>query len=369
VQAMRPVESEVPVEPPASIEARPEEGGPLAGLQGVLPGIPGVGAATSKPQAQSAKLDATVQQQAHAEMLEKILAAEVTPIPMKTMPMVGSQRSLRWAITAIMLVILGSSVASRSQFFPLPQQVTIESNQAVKTVGDIPEGAPVLLVFDYEPATIGEMEASGASLIDHLLLLRHPQLALISTSPTGSALAERFMSTTLADRKYQRGIQFVDLGFLPGGLAGVHEFAQSPVAAVSLDVDSADVWNSSILRGVRSLSDFASIIVLTDSPESGRVWIEQTAGLRGSSSMVFVSSAQAGPMLLPYFDSGQINGLVAGINGAVGAEQANGGLPGFVRRYWDAYSIGLYVAAFLIVAGGSWSLWRGVHDRRAEQAG
>ncbi len=85
--------------------------------------------------------------------------------------------------------------------------------------------------------------------------------------------------------------------------------------------------------------------------------------------MVIVSSAQAGPMLLPYFDSGQINGLVAGVNGAVGAEQANGGLPGFVRRYWDAYSTGLYLAAFLMFAGGLWNLWRGMQDRRAEQAG
>ena len=73
-------------------------------------------------------------------------------------------------------------------------------------------------------------------------------------------------------------------------------------------------------------------------------------------------------MLLPYFDSGQINGLVAGVNGAVGAEQANGGLPGYVRRYWDTYSTGLYVAALLIVAGGLWNLSRGMQDRRAEQA-
>lgn len=369
VQAMRPVESDVPVEAPTPVDSRTEDGGPLAGLQGVLPVIPGIGTATSKPEAQATKLEATTQQQAHAELLEKILASEVTPIPMKTIALVGAQRGLRWAITGIMLVILGSSVISGSQIFPLPLQVTIESNQAVKAVGEVPEGAPVLLVFDYEPATNGEMEASGASLIDHLLLLRHPQLALISTSPTGSALAERFMSTTLADRKYQRGMQYVDLGFLPGGLAGVHEFARSPAVAVPLGADSAQVWASPVLQGVRSLSDFASIIILTDSAESGRIWVEQTAGLRGGSSMILVSSAQAGPMLLPYFDAGQINGLVAGVNGAVGAEQANGGLPGFVRRYWDAYCIGLFVATFLMAAGGLWSLWRGMQDRRAEQAG
>ncbi len=85
--------------------------------------------------------------------------------------------------------------------------------------------------------------------------------------------------------------------------------------------------------------------------------------------MVIVSSAQAGPMLLPYVDSNQLSGLIAGVYGAVGAEQANGGLPGIVRRYWDAYNVGLYVAALLILFGGAWNLARGIQDRRGEQAG
>ncbi len=369
VQAMRPVETDIPTAPPPPVDLRLEEGGPLAGLQGVLPGFPGAGTATSKPQALSARLEASEQQQVHAGLLEKILGAEVTPVPMKATPLLRAQHGLRWSVAAILLVVLGLLVFSGTQIFPLPSQQLTENYQAVRAVEAIPAGAPVLLVFDYEPATSGEMEASAASLIDHLLLLRHPQLALVSTSPMGSALAERFMTSTLADRKYELGAQYVDLGFLPGGLAGVHEFAQNPSAALPLGLQAAPVWSSPILQGVKGLSDFASVIVLTDSPEAGRVWIEQTAGLRGSSSMVVVSSAQAGPMLLPYVDSGQINGLVAGISGAVGAEQANGGLPGFIRAYWDAYSVGLYLAVVLIIVGGLWSLWRGMQDRSAREGG
>ena len=69
-------------------------------------------------------------------------------------------------------------------------------------------------------------------------------------------------------------------------------------------------------------------------------------------------------MLVPYAASGQIAGLVAGLNGAVGAELANGGLPGFARRYWDAYSIGLYIAALLIVLGGGWQAWIKLRSRQ-----
>ncbi len=366
VQAMRPVEAAMPEPSAPASEAAVESSGPLAGLQGVLPVIPGAAAPSSKPKSHSIKLNATDEQQAQAALLEKILGAETAPIPMKAGTVITSQRVLRWALSAILLIVLGGVVFSGTRIFPLPSQVPNETNSAIQAVGAIPEGAPVLAVFDYQPSTVGEMEATGSSLMDQLLLLKHPRLAIISTSPTGAALGERFMSDVLAARNYERGTQYVDLGYLPGGLTGVYAFAQNPIAAMPLGADRNAVWQSAPLQGVTHLSDFAAVIVLTDSVDSGRTWIEQTALERGTSPMIIVSSAQAGPMFLPYVDSGQVAGLVSGLSGASGVEEANGGLPGFVRRYWDAYSIGLLIAVVLIVLGGLWNLILGLQARRAQ---
>ena len=368
VQAMRPVESAMPDSSTGPADTTLETRGPLAGLHGVLPTVPGIATPSSKPKAHSLKLDATEQQQAHAALLEKILAAETAPVPMKATSLLGSQRALRWALSLLLIVVLGGASFAQTPIFSLPNAFPPEADAAVRAVEAVPEDAPVLVVFDYEPSTVGEMEATGASLLDHLLLLKHPHLALLSTSPTGPALGERFMSTVLRERTYQRGLQYVDLGYLPGGLAGVYTFAQNPAAAMPLDADAQAVWGSPMLQGVTHLSDFAAIIVLTDRLESGRVWIEQAGPLRGNSSLILISSAQAGPMLLPYVDAGQANGLVAGLNSAVGVEVTNGGLPGYVRRYWDAYNLGLWLAAAAMVLGGLWSLWRGVQDRRPQEA-
>ena len=83
VQAMRPVEAAMRDTTAGPPDAQLEERGALAGLQGVLPAIPGAAAATSKPKSQSIKLEATDQQQAHAGLLEQILSAETAPVPMK----------------------------------------------------------------------------------------------------------------------------------------------------------------------------------------------------------------------------------------------------------------------------------------------
>jgi hypothetical protein len=369
VQAMRPIESSMAATTGGQQDSSPEERGPLAGLQGVLPVIPGAAAPSSKPQAHSIKVDASEQQLAHATLLEQILAAETAPIPMRSRAMPRSQKALRWVISLLLLLVVGSVVFTGTQGFPLPGAVPNETIGAIRAVESVPADAPVLLVFDYQPSTVGEMEATGASLLDHLLLLKHPHLVLLSTSPTGSALAERFMSTALAQRAYARNLQYLDLGYLPGGLTGVYAFAQNPSATVPLGADSKPVWQSAILSPITRFSDFAAVIVLTDSVEAGRTWIEQTALSRGKSLMVIAASAQAGPMFLPYVDSGQVSGIVSGVNGAAGAEQANGGLPGYVRLYWDAYSLGLYLAAALIVAGGLWNLWRGMQERHAQGVG
>ncbi|MFN2121343.1 MAG: hypothetical protein ACK2T0_13225, partial [Anaerolineales bacterium] len=198
VEAMRPVES---ILQQAASGAQPErhvERGPLLGLQGVLPAIPGAGRPSNKPQVRAMRLAATEQQRVRATLLEQVLADETKPMPLKAAEVPVSQRGLRWAITALLLLFLGGALVAKSQVFPLPAGVPNETLSAVRAVEAVPPDSRVLLVFDYEPATVGEMEASAAPLLDHLLLLRHPVLGLISTSPTGAVLGERFLSGTLS---------------------------------------------------------------------------------------------------------------------------------------------------------------------------
>ncbi|MBI1794060.1 MAG: hypothetical protein HYR70_07700 [Chloroflexi bacterium] len=371
VQAMRPVESAPPNASSSElVDSAFETDGPLAGLQGVLPALPGGIKASSRPKSYSIKLNASEEQQAQSALLEQILAQETATIPMKSSSMILSQRVLRWVITALLFIFVGGILFARTEIFTLPGRIALpndETEAALSVVDTIPEGVPVLAVFDYEPSLAGELEAVGAPLFNRLLLLKHPNLAIVSTSPTGPALAERFMSTTMAERGYQRGAQYVDLGYLAGGLAGVYDFAQNPATVLPLGADGTPVWQSALLQGKTRLSDFAAVIVLTDSVEAGRVWVEQAGPFRGNASFVVISSAQAGPLLMPYLQSGQINGLVAGLNSAAKIEQANG-QPGLARRYWDAYSLGLLLAVAVMFLGGFWNFVIGLQVRRSQGA-
>jgi hypothetical protein len=366
VQAMRPTESS-----PMEIAQIPtgdqtlETRGALAGLPGVLPAVPGMGP-SSKPKAYSIKLQASEEQQAHAALLEQILAAETAPEPIASFAPLATSRLLRWALTAVLFGFISGVLMLRTQFFAVPTVPMDQPNEiggALNAANAIPESAPVLVVIDYEPALAGEMEAAAAPLLDHAIILRHPSLTFISTSPTGALLAEHLISGPLKERGYQRGNQYVNLGYLPGGLTGVRAFAQNPPATVPLTVDFSPAWQTLPLQRVSSLAQFAAMVVITDNAESARTWIEQTTPWRGAVPVIMVASAQSAPMIRPYYDSHQVNGMVSGLYGGVIFEQSNAGLPGTARKYWDAFSLGMLLAMVLVLGGGFWNLALGLRDR------
>ena len=363
VQAMRPVEALISETSSGIEDQAPERDGPLAGLRGVIPLLP-IGS-SQRPKAISLTLQATDEQQASAALLEQILAGETAPRPSVTSAFITSQRVLRWALTGLVMVVLGAMIGLRSQSMPVSNTLPAEVGSASSAIATIPENAPVLVVLDYEPALAGEMEAVSGPFLGNMVLLRHPNLSFLSTSPNGSALVERLMANTKINRAapeglgYQAGEQYFNLGFLPGGSAGVLAFVESPQTAIR----SADV--------VENFSQYAAVIVLTDHAESGRVWVEQLDARKQSDSaltsqpLLVVASAQAGPLLQPYVSSRQVTGMISGLSDAARYEFVNNMPPGMARTYWDTFGIGLLLAVILITFGSLWSLFTGIRPRRA----
>jgi len=366
VEAMRPSDSGFSQLTSSASDQTLESRGALAGLQGVLPAVPGF-TPTSKPKAYSLKLNASAEQLRHAGILEDILSAETSPVPIESFSTLLSSRALRWTLSLLMLAIVFSTVFLRTQIFSLPRGIPSEVGRAIQVAQSIPENAPLLVAFDYEPARAGEMEAAAAPLFDNLLLLKHPRLTFISTSETGSVLAERFIAGPLAVHNYQSGVTYSNLGYLPGGQLGIRAFAQNPSVISSSDISGQPAWASAPLQGVTSLNQFTAIILITDNADAARVWVEQTQGLRGDIPFIVISSAQAAPMIQPYYDSGQVTGIVPGLYGGAIFEQYNAGRPGTSRNYWDAYSIGMLIAMALMLGGGLWNLILGLRERREEK--
>ncbi len=366
VQAMRPVESVISGSAPSSSEemGSSEGSGPLAGLRGVLPASPGFGV-MRKPPAYSIKLQVNESQHRYAVQLEKMVqdegkAREVPPVQPK------ANRVWRWLISAILIGSILLPVLTGTQISPELQLYPSEWARTGVLLNEFPTNSAMLLVFDYEPALSGELTASAAPVIS-TILLRGTRVALISTTPTGPALAEQFMESTQQDH-LSRGTQVVNLGYLAGGPVGIQSFASDPLGTINLTMSGAPAWETLALQGVKQLSDFSAIIILTDNADSGRSWIEQTQADLGDTKLLLIISAQAEPMIRPYFDSGQVHGLVTGLVGGKTYEQSYN-TPGLARDYWDSFGLSVLAVEMMVTAGSLWGVvkaWQNQKKNRGE---
>jgi hypothetical protein len=351
VQAMRPVETVVSGISDQGIDKTHAEvkNGPLAGLSGVLPVEPGLGL-LKKPPAYSVKLQLSEAQQKYAAFLEQMVAGESQPRKVESHQGKTNQ-VLRWMISGLLLLTLGIPLLTGAQITPVPSGLSSDNNGAKIIIDGIPAQSPVLIAFDYDPSLSAEMAAVAAPLVDQLQQ-KGTRLTLISTSPAGPALAERFMHTTplVNTSLYQAGVDYVNLGYLAGGLSGIYAFAADPQKAAPYDVSGKPVWGLGPLQGVQSMQDFKVVLVITDNGDSARNWVEQAGGYMGDTPLIMITSAQAGPLVRPYFESGQVKGMLAGLTDARIYEQEYN-RPGLAANSWSSYTLGLVVAEAMIGIG------------------
>ncbi|MCK5315402.1 MAG: hypothetical protein KAJ53_09780, partial [Anaerolineales bacterium] len=118
-------------------------------------------------------------------------------------------------------------------------------------------------------------------------------------------------------------------------------------------LDNSPTWESGPLSNVQDIADFELVVVITESSDSARAWIEQVQPTLADTLLIMVVSAQAEPLIRPYYEGSpqQVNGMVTGLAGGASYEKS---MPrtSLARKYWDAFSFGLLAAVVLIALGG-----------------
>jgi hypothetical protein len=370
LQAIRPSES-FPDEDNRSEEMLPsseETAGPLAGLIGVLPAEPEV-VQFGKPPVFSARLDVTESQTRHAAAFNRIVAAEGRPREDQGQQVALPTRVLNWVIAGAVFLAVLFPLITQSQGTPRPEvdAAQFEASTSVFNGIDIlPPNAPVLIALEVQPSLYGELSAPAAAVLSHLLD-KQARLVFISTQPTGPALAERLLQEHLSEAPSVATGDYVNLGYLSGGMAALRSFASDPrTATLSASAAVQNPWQSTTLLPIEQLSDFAMVFVITSDAEDGRAWIEQ-AGSSLPQGLYMIGSTQSAPLLKPYLrsDPPTLRGLVDGIGGATFYERLRN-TDGLGREYWDAFSYGLGAIVLLILLGGLYS--RLIHLRPEKPA-
>jgi hypothetical protein len=187
------------------------------------------------------------------------------------------------------------------------------------------ENDKVLIVLDYQAATSRELESLAAPLLEQL----HTQganLVYLTTQPSGLFLAQALLE--------QAGLAEDTLvEYLPGSYLSLISRAINP--AISDDGDNP--------TQVKDLRSFQLVLLVSDSSDNVRGWLEQIAPWIERLNFAAVTTQMEAPVLLPYFDSGQLVGYAAGI-----ADGNTSSQPAFSYR---AYRVGLLLMLVMLLLG------------------
>jgi len=376
LEAMRPVEIQRPTIAP-EVDEYEETVGVLAGLRGVLRAEP-VAAQSGAAATRVHKLEVSDAQAKQADGLTRLLAkAAEAPQAIRQRFTVPVARLAVFTVLFVALVLPALWPKAQGLFAPVSSWPA-SAQDTFNVINGLSSARPALVVFDYDPAQAGELDPLAEALVSHLMRHGVPVVGL-STSPAGAALGESLLNQSLLNGTIPSntyGSGYLNLGYLPGGPMGVAQIA-SPISAALLfspvsngqvsnglrssfttdfrntypTKDYPTVWDTPILQPVHTLSDFGLIVLISASPESARAWLEQVRAVNNPPGVVAAVSAGADPLVRPYYESGQLKGMVTGILGAAQYE-AQAGVAGPASGiFWDTLGFGLMAVILLLIGG------------------
>jgi hypothetical protein len=246
----------------------------------------------------------------------------------------------------------------------LPIQPSPMTKAAFNVVEALREGDVVYVAMDVEPASTPELEPYFRAL---MLQLKRKGVRMVfgclwNTAPP---LTERWLREMVdvaiapagspgyggaPDRGYARNVDYVYLGFREGqmntmvGLATDLRRVFDGRTDDGLPLDEVP-W----LAGVRGLGDLKLLISVSALVPGAKEWVQYVQG-RYKLRMVAATTAVSTTDLAPYYQSGQLLGLVAGLSGAAEYEVLVG-RPGTGVAGADVLNVGHAVVILAILLG------------------
>lgn len=236
--------------------------------------------------------------------------------------------------------------------FPLgfKSEVSDLTKQVYQLVDESPEGSNVIISFDYDPATITELQPMAKALIEHAWRRNQKVLAL-ALWPQGVQMADQAFADIkekYPDKKY--GIDYVNLGFKSGGMVTIQAMGRSFKDVFPTDLKGTKYDELPILKHIQNYKQIAYVVSLS----AGDPGLKQYVMAAHDMFRVKVTggtTAVSTPGFLPYInDQHQMIGLLGGLKGAAEYE-AMINVKGTATSGMDAQSVAHLLIILFILLG------------------
>lgn len=228
-------------------------------------------------------------------------------------------------------------------------EVSELTTQVFNLIESTPENSVVLISFDYDPATVTELQPMAKAIIEHAWTKGHKIIA-VALWPMGVQMAEQAFTYVLKKHpEKQYGIDYVNLGYKTGGMVTIQAMGRNLKEVFPTDYKGTPFDDIKMLSSIKTIKNLSYIVSLSAGDPGLKQYI-MAAHDMFNVNVTGGSTAVSTPGFLPYInDLNQLIGLLGGLKGAAEYESLIK-VKGTATSGMDAQSIAhLLIILFILI--------------------
>ena len=198
--------------------------------------------------------------------------------------------------------------------FTLPIKASSHSQRVFDEIDALKEDSKVLVSFEYGPSTKPEIHPSAIALLNHLFS-KNVKVYAVALWPDGNFMATEAFSQVADGYGKKYGVDYVNLGYKPGGEAVVKGLASDIRTMYTVDLLGNDIDSILMMRDVKNLLDLDFIFSLSAGYPGSKEWVQFACDPLGIPMSTGCTSIQVTD-IIPYVENDQIKGILSGMPGA-----------------------------------------------------
>ena len=261
----------------------------------------------------------------------------------------------------IIFLIVGLSVLIpllKPEWIDLPIRQTPESQIVFDEINKLNAGDKMLLSFEYSPSTKPEIHPMAIAILKHLYA-KNIQVYGFALWPDGNFMSTEAFSEVSDDYDKKYGVDYVNLGYKPGGEAVIKGIASDIRTLYTVDLQGTSINDIPMMKDVVNIEDFDFVFSLSAGYPGSKECVQYACDPNNIPLSTGCTSIQVTD-IMPYVENDQIRGILAGMPGAAEYESLVEaelqkmeivGKPGEASGMMAAQSIAHVVIVLFIIFG------------------
>jgi hypothetical protein len=280
----------------------------------------------------------------------------------------------RW-IFLMMALAVAIPILFGLKFPETPSQMTRNVFDAIEA---LPPGSRVLMAWDYDPSTEGELGPMAISFTRHCCE-KKLKMYFLTLAPVGPQMIEKSIATVIREDfpKLAYGKDYVNLGYKSGYEGVIKVIVTNLRGLYTTDARGTNIDQIEMCQGVDNIQDMAMIINVSGAYPGTKEWVQYAVTPYPDKirCVAGVTGVQA-PLFYPYVPK-QLIGMLAAIKGAAEYESlvnAKYGAGEPNSKYLEANRrMGPQLVAHLLMIGliiaGNWVYFMQRRDNHDDEQG